>query len=66
MEETQKKRSGFSTGLLSHLQIVLKTRGKNQDNNKKELLFMEPFNEKEPEDQLIQRLIKSLKKLALT
>ena len=26
---------------------------------------MEPFNEKEPEDQLIQRLIKSLKKIGL-
>ena len=53
----------FQQGFIISSPNRFKDQRKIQDNSKKELLFLEPFNEKEPEDQLIQRLIKSLKKI---
>ena len=41
----------FQQGFIISSPNRFKDERKNQDNNKKELLFMEPFNEKEPEDQ---------------
>ena len=63
MEETQEKRWVFQQGFIISSPNRFKYERESLENNKKELLFMEPFNEKEPEDQLIQRLIKSLKKV---
>ena len=55
----------FQQGFIISSPNHLKEERKRLDNKKKELLFLEPSNEKEPEDQLIQRLIKSLKKFGL-
>ena len=55
----------FQQGFIISSPNHLKEERKRLDNKKKELLFLEPYNEKEPEDQLIQRLIKSLKKIGL-
>ena len=55
----------FQQGFIISSPNHLKEERKRLDNKKKELLFLEPSNEKEPEDQLIQRLIKSLKKIGL-
>ena len=55
----------FQQGFIISSPNHLKEESKRLDNKKKELLFLEPSNEKEPEDQLIQRLIKSLKKIGL-
>ena len=55
----------FQQGFIISSPNHFKEERKRLDNKKKELLFLEPLNEKEPEDQLIQRLIKSLKKIGL-
>ena len=55
----------FQQGFIISSPNHLKEERKRLNNKKNELLFLEPSNEKEPEDQLIQRLIKSLKKIGL-